>query len=54
VIARSTSDIDAIEEMMDSGFDGLVTAILTMVGTAVLLLVLDVQLGLVALLAFPS
>jgi ABC-type multidrug transport system fused ATPase/permease subunit len=53
VIARSTSDIDAIEEMMDSGFDGLVTAILTMVGTAVLLLVLDVQLGLVALLAFP-
>ena len=53
VIARSTSDIDAIEEMMDSGFDGLVTAMLTMVGTAVLLLVLDLQLGLVALLAFP-
>jgi ABC-type multidrug transport system fused ATPase/permease subunit len=39
--------------MMDSGFDGLVTAMLTMVGTAVLLLVLDLQLGLVALLAFP-
>lgn len=53
VIARSTSDVDAIEEMMDSGFDGLVTAMLTMVGTAVLLLVLDLQLGLVALLAFP-
>jgi len=53
VISRSTSDVDAIEEMMDSGFDGLVTAMLTMVGTAVLLLVLDLRLGLLALLAFP-
>jgi ABC-type multidrug transport system fused ATPase/permease subunit len=53
VISRSTSDVDAIEEMMDSGFDGLITAVLTMVGTAVLLLVLDLQLGLLALLAFP-
>jgi len=53
VISRSTSDIDAIEEMLDTGFDGLVTAALTMVGTAVLLLVLDVKLGLVALASFP-
>ena len=53
VISRSTSDIDAIEEMLDTGFDGLITAALTLVGTAVMLLVLDVPLGLVALLSFP-
>jgi len=53
VISRSTSDVDAIEEMMDTGFDGLITAVLTLVGTAVLLLWLDPVLGLVALIAFP-
>ncbi|MGI8614793.1 MAG: ABC transporter ATP-binding protein [Nocardioidaceae bacterium] len=53
VISRSTSDMDAIEEMLDTGFDGLVTAALTMVGTAVLLLVLDLRLGLIALMSFP-
>ena len=53
VISRQTSDVDAIYEMLETGFDGLVTALLTLVGTAVLLLVLDVKLGLVALLCFP-
>jgi ATP-binding cassette subfamily B protein len=53
VISRSTSDVDAIEEMLDTGFDGLVTAVLTLVGTAGLLLWLDLELGLVALIAFP-
>jgi ATP-binding cassette subfamily B protein len=53
VISRQTSDVDAIYEMLETGFDGLVTAVLTMGGTAVLLLVLDVKLGLVALLCFP-
>ena len=53
VISRQTSDVDAINEMLESGFDGLITAILTLVGTAVLLLVLDVKLGLVALTCFP-
>ena len=53
VISRSTSDVDAIEEMMDTGFDGLITAVLTLVGTAFLLLWLDFELGLVALIAFP-
>jgi ABC-type multidrug transport system fused ATPase/permease subunit len=53
VISRQTSDVDAIYEMLETGFDGLVTAVLTLVGTAVLLLVLDVKLGLVALLCFP-
>ena len=53
VISRQTSDVDAIYEMLETGFDGLVTAVLTLAGTAVLLLVLDVKLGLVALLCFP-
>jgi ATP-binding cassette, subfamily B, bacterial len=53
VISRQTSDVDAIYELLETGFDGLVTAMLTLVGTAVLLLVLDVKLALVALLCFP-
>jgi ABC-type multidrug transport system fused ATPase/permease subunit len=53
VISRQTSDIDAIYEMLETGFDGLITAALTLVGTAVLLLYLDVKLGLVALLCGP-
>jgi ABC-type multidrug transport system fused ATPase/permease subunit len=54
VISRQTSDVDAIYEMLETGFDGLVTAALTLVGTSVLLLVLDVKLGIVALLCGPA
>ncbi|MEP6665444.1 MAG: ABC transporter ATP-binding protein [Nocardioidaceae bacterium] len=53
VISRQTSDVDAIYELLETGFDGLITAVLTLFGTAILLLVLDVKLGLVALLCFP-
>jgi ABC-type multidrug transport system fused ATPase/permease subunit len=53
VISRQTSDVDAIYEMLETGFDGLVTAALTLVGTAGLLLFLDVELGLVALCCGP-
>jgi ABC-type multidrug transport system fused ATPase/permease subunit len=53
VISRQTSDVDAIYELLETGFDGLVTAVLTLFGTAILLLVLDVQLGVVALLCSP-
>ncbi|HEX7739183.1 MAG TPA: ABC transporter ATP-binding protein [Marmoricola sp.] len=53
VISRQTSDMEAIYEMLENGFDGLITAALTLGGTAVLLLVLDVRLGLVALLCGP-
>jgi ABC-type multidrug transport system fused ATPase/permease subunit len=53
MISRLTSDVDAIDDMLDTGFDGLVNAALTLVGTAVLLLVLDLPLGLVALASFP-
>jgi ABC-type multidrug transport system fused ATPase/permease subunit len=53
VISRQTSDVDAIYEMLETGFDGLVTAALTLVGTAGLLLFLDLKLGLVALCCGP-
>ncbi|MDX6375457.1 MAG: ATP-binding cassette, subfamily bacterial [Nocardioidaceae bacterium] len=53
VISRQTSDVDAIYEMLETGFDGLVTAALTLVGTSALLLFLDVKLGLVALTCGP-
>jgi ATP-binding cassette subfamily B protein len=54
VISRLTSDVQVIDEMLANGFDGLVTAVLTLVGTAILLLTLDVKLGLIALLSFPA
>ncbi|ULP48402.1 ABC transporter ATP-binding protein [Mycolicibacter virginiensis] len=53
VVSRLTNDVDAIQEMLLTGFDGLVGAALTMVGTAVLLVVLDWRLGLMCLAAFP-
>jgi ATP-binding cassette, subfamily B, bacterial len=54
VISRLTSDVGVIDEMLANGFDGLVTALLTLIGTAILLLTLDLKLGLLALLSFPA
>ncbi|MFB1294892.1 ABC transporter ATP-binding protein [Mycobacterium sp. pW049] len=53
VVSRSTNDVEAIQDMLETGFDSLITAVLTLVGTAVLLVVLDVRLGLMCLAAFP-
>ena len=53
VTSRLTSDMDAITELLAGGFDGLVTAVLTMVGVGILMVSLDVKLGLVCLLCFP-
>jgi ATP-binding cassette subfamily B protein len=53
VVSRLTSDVDAITELLAGGFDGLITAVLTLVGVGVLLLTLDLKLGLVCLLCFP-
>ena len=53
VVSRSTNDVEAIQQMLSTGFDGLITAVLTLCGTAVLLVTLDVRLGLVCLGAFP-
>jgi ATP-binding cassette, subfamily B, bacterial len=53
VISRQTSDVESIYEMLETGFDGLVTAALTLLGTSILLLVLDPWLGILALLSMP-
>jgi ABC-type multidrug transport system fused ATPase/permease subunit len=53
VVSRSTNDVEAIQDMLETGFDGLITAALTLVGTAILLVALDVRLGLMCLAAFP-
>ncbi|UXA17315.1 ABC transporter ATP-binding protein [Mycobacterium sp. SMC-4] len=53
VVSRSTNDVEAIQDMLETGFDSLITAVLTLFGTAVLLVVLDVELGLMCLAAFP-
>lgn len=53
VVSRSTNDVEAIQDMLETGFDSLITAVLTLVGTAVLLVTLDLKLGLMCLAAFP-
>lgn len=53
VVSRLTNDVDAIQDLLESGFDSLITAVLTLAGTAVLLVALDWQLGLMCLIAFP-
>ncbi len=53
VVSRSTNDVEAIQDMLETGFDSLITAVLTLLGTSILLVVLDVRLGLMCLTAFP-
>jgi len=53
VVSRSTNDVEAIQAMLENGLDSLVTAVLTLAGTSILLVVLDVRLGLMCLGAFP-
>jgi len=53
VIARLTSDMDAITEVLDGGLEDLATAVLSIVSIAVIILVLDTPLGLVTLAVFP-
>ena len=53
VVSRSTNDVEAIQDMLETGFDSLITAVLTLFGTAILLIALDWRLGLMCLAAFP-
>lgn len=53
VVSRSTNDVEAIQDMLETGFDSLITAVLTLFGTSVLLVTLDTKLGLMCLAAFP-
>jgi ABC-type multidrug transport system fused ATPase/permease subunit len=53
VIARLTSDVDALQELLATGLASLITSVLSIVGVAIILLRLDLRLGAVTLLAFP-
>lgn len=53
VISRLTNDIDAVQELVSSGLDSIITAFLTLVGVGILLLTLDWRLGLICLTSFP-
>src|SRR3954453_11557156 len=52
-ISRLTSDVEALADLFDEGLDGLLTALFSVLAIGVVLLVLDLPLGLVALLGFP-
>jgi ABC-type multidrug transport system fused ATPase/permease subunit len=53
VVSRLTSDVEAIQEMLNGGFDSLIRAVLTLVGVGIMLTTLDLKLGIVCLLSFP-
>jgi ABC-type multidrug transport system fused ATPase/permease subunit len=53
IIARLTSDIDALAELLATGLASVVTSVLSVVAIGVILLTLDLRLGLATLLAFP-
>ncbi|MDQ4091124.1 MAG: ABC transporter ATP-binding protein/permease [Actinomycetota bacterium] len=53
VVARLTSDVEAIGELLETGVSQLVFAVLSLVSTVVIMFVLDVPLAFVALGAFP-
>jgi len=52
VISRMTSDLDALDDLAAESLEGLISGLLSVVAISVTLLVLDVQLGLIALAAF--
>ena len=53
MMARLTSDMDSISELVDGGIDDLVLAALSVVSIAGVLLWIDAPLAVVALLSFP-
>ena len=53
IIARLTSDIDALQELLSTGLASVLTSGLSIFATAVILLRLDLRLGLAILASFP-
>ncbi len=53
LISRLTNDVDALDRLVSDGVETLVQSSLTLVGTAVILLVLDVKLALLTFIVFP-
>jgi ATP-binding cassette, subfamily B, bacterial len=53
LISRLTNDIQALDQLVTDGVVTLFSSTLTLIGTVVILLFLDLQLALVTFLAFP-
>ena len=53
LISRITNDVQALDQLVTEGISTLVSATLTLVGTAVILVLLDPGLALVTFLTFP-
>ena len=53
IISRMTNDVQALDQLVTDGVVTLFGSSLTLIGTAVILLLLDVQLALLTFLVFP-
>ncbi|HEY7454269.1 MAG TPA: ABC transporter ATP-binding protein [Thermoleophilaceae bacterium] len=53
LISRLTNDVQALDQLVTEGISTLFSATLTLFGTAVILLLLDVELALITFLTFP-
>jgi ABC-type multidrug transport system fused ATPase/permease subunit len=53
VISRQTSDVEAIADLLGGGLVNVISSVLLMLGIGIALLVLDIELALVTLCAFP-
>ena len=53
IISRLTNDIDTLTDLLATGVNSLASATVSMVGIAVILVLLDWRLGAITLLAFP-
>jgi ABC-type multidrug transport system fused ATPase/permease subunit len=53
LISRITNDVQALDQLVTEGISTLVSATLTLIGTAVILVLLDPGLALVTFLTFP-
>ena len=52
-VSRMTSDVEAVQELVLQGIDVVIAALLTIVGSTVILLLLDWRLALVAFATYP-
>jgi ABC-type multidrug transport system fused ATPase/permease subunit len=53
LISRMTNDVQALDQLVTEGISTLFSATLTLLGTGVILLLLDVDLALITFLTFP-
>jgi ATP-binding cassette subfamily B protein len=53
LISRLTNDVQALDQLVTEGISTLFSATLTLVGTAVILILLDVELAMITFLTFP-